>query len=231
MSPPTRPLFGYQREELLDQPMEVLLPEALRPIHQRHRGAYGAAPRTRPMGSGLALSARRKDGSTFPVEISLSTIQSDAGIRITSIICDVTERKDAADALEQQVQRRTAHLDTLLQYSQELLRARGLDRLLQRAICHAVACIPDTQGGAIYQYDPDSQRIVVRAAAGLQAVPRIDVPIERGILGHVFTTRTASVASEATQLAPLASDRVVLLVQPSASPTRNRIRTQGGGVR
>jgi PAS domain S-box-containing protein len=174
-------LFGYARGELLDQPVEVLLPDALRPVHQRHRDAYSAAPRTRPMGSGLDLSARRKDGSLFPVEISLSTIQSDAGILITSIIRDVTERKDAADALEWQVQRRTAHLDTLLQSSQELLGARGLDSVLHRAISHALACIPDAQGGAIYLYDPDRQRLVLRAVAGFRAMPRIDVPIELGI--------------------------------------------------
>jgi PAS domain S-box-containing protein len=199
-------LFGYARAELLDQPVEVLLPEALRPVHQRHRDAYSAAPRTRPMGSGLDLSARRKDGSTFPVEISLSTIQSDAGILITSIIRDVTERKDAADALERQVQRRTAHLDTLLQSSQELLGARGLDSVLQRAISHALACIPDAQGGAVYLYDPDRQRLVLRAVAGFWAMPRIDVPIELGILGHVFTTGIASVTSDAIQLATLISD-------------------------
>jgi len=199
-------LFGYQRAELLDQPVELLLPEALRPVHQRHRDAYSAAPRTRPMGSGLDLSARRKDGSTFPVEISLSTIQSDAGFLITSIIRDVTERKDAADALERQVQRRTAHLDTLLQCSQELLGARRLDSVLQRAISHAMAFIPDAQGGAIYLYDPDSQRLVLRAVAGFQALPRIDVPVEQGILGHAFTIRMASVTSDATELATFISD-------------------------
>ena len=184
-------LFGYKRAELLDQPVELLLPEALRSVHQRHRDAYNAAPRTRSMGSGLDLSARRKDGSTFPVEISLSSIRSDTGVLITSIIRDITERKDAADALEQQVQRRTAHLDTLLQCSQELLGARGLDGVLQRAISHAIAFIPAAQGGAIYLHDPHSQRLVLRAVAGFQAVPRIDVPVEQGIIGHAFTTRMA----------------------------------------
>jgi two-component system, NtrC family, sensor kinase len=186
----------------------ALLPEALRPVHQRHRDAYGAALRTRPrpMGNGMDLSARRKDGSTFPVEISLSTIHGDAGILITSIIHDVTERKDTADTLERQVQRRTAHLNTLLQCSQELLGARGLDSVLHRAISHAMASIPDAQSGAIYLYDPDSQRLVLRAAAGFRAVPRIDVPRELGIIGHVFTTRMAAVTSDVTELATLVSD-------------------------
>jgi two-component system NtrC family sensor kinase len=199
-------LFGYARAELLGQPMELLLPDALRLVHQRHRDAYAAAPCSRLMGSGLDLSARRKDGSTFSVEVSLSAIQSDVGILITSIIRDVTERKDAADALERQVQRRTAHLDTLLQCSQELLGARGLDSVLHRAISHAIACIPDAQGGAIYLYDADCQRLVLRAAAGCGDVPKIDVPIELGILGQVFTTRLAAVASDATQLAMLICD-------------------------
>lgn len=86
---------------------ELLLPDTLRSIHTRHHDDYHAAPRTRPMGSGLDLAARRKDCSTFPVEISLSTIQSDAGTLITSIIRDATVRKAAADALERQVQRRS----------------------------------------------------------------------------------------------------------------------------
>src|SRR5690348_14268222 len=64
-------LFGYTREELLGQTVETLVPEALRKAHKRHRVQYLNQPITRPMGTGLKLEARRKDGSHFPVEISL----------------------------------------------------------------------------------------------------------------------------------------------------------------
>jgi len=92
-------LFAYSREELIGQPVELLVPESLRPAHQRHREQYLSHPVTRPMGSGLKLEARRKDGSHFPVEISLSPAKSDSGWRVTAIIRDVTERRQMEDQL------------------------------------------------------------------------------------------------------------------------------------
>lgn len=92
-------LFGYSRDELLDLPIEELLPEQYRSAHVNHRLGYFAEPRKRPMGRGLALSARRKDGSTFPVEISLSSIQTRHGLLAVSFITDITERKRTEDAL------------------------------------------------------------------------------------------------------------------------------------
>ncbi len=95
----TEKLFGYTREELLGQPVEVLVPEAARARHHHHRGQYRAHPTTRPMGIGLTLEGRRKDGSRFPVEISLSPVESEEGFRVTAIIRDVSERRQAEDAL------------------------------------------------------------------------------------------------------------------------------------
>jgi PAS domain S-box-containing protein len=89
----TETVFGYQREELLGQPVELLMPPALAALHQRYRGRYVAQPRTRPMGLGLDLIARRKDGSEFPVEISLSPLHTAAGLLVTAVVRDVTERK------------------------------------------------------------------------------------------------------------------------------------------
>jgi PAS domain S-box-containing protein len=90
-------LFGYTREELLGETVEVLVPEALREAHKRHRVQYLNQPVTRPMGSGLMLEARRKDGSHFPVEISLSPVKSQTGFRVTAIIRDITERRETED--------------------------------------------------------------------------------------------------------------------------------------
>lgn len=92
-------LFGYTREELLGQTAEALVPEALGEAHKRHRARYLNQPVTRPMGSGLKLEARRKDGSHFPVEISLSPVKSPTGFRVTVIIRDVTERRRMEDEL------------------------------------------------------------------------------------------------------------------------------------
>ncbi|MFZ0592863.1 MAG: PAS domain-containing sensor histidine kinase [Bryobacteraceae bacterium] len=88
-------MFGYQREELLGQLIEILVPESLRQRHQEHRDRYAEHPVTRPMGSGLELFARRKDGTQLPVEISLSPIRSPQGSRVIAIVRDITSRKRA----------------------------------------------------------------------------------------------------------------------------------------
>lgn len=85
-------LFGYRREELAGQPVEVLVPDALRGMHAAQVADYVAAPRPRPMGAGLQLSGRRRDGSTFPAEISLSAIDVGKDILVTAAVRDVTER-------------------------------------------------------------------------------------------------------------------------------------------
>ena len=92
-------LFGYPREELLGQPVEVLMPERFHGRHVGHRMSYSHDPHTRPMGVGLELFGRRKDGSEFPVEISLSPMRSDDESVVISIIRDVTGRKETEQRL------------------------------------------------------------------------------------------------------------------------------------
>ncbi|MGD1073808.1 MAG: PAS domain-containing sensor histidine kinase [Bryobacteraceae bacterium] len=92
-------LFGYTREELLGQTVETLVPEALRGAHGLHRAQYLTHPVTRPMGSALKLEARRKDGSHFPVEISLSSVQCGDRFRVTAIVRDITDRREMEDRL------------------------------------------------------------------------------------------------------------------------------------
>lgn len=92
-------MFGYPPHELLGQTVEVLMPEQLRHGHVRHRAEYVAAPRTRQMGTGLELRGRRKDGSTFPVEISLSPLEESGGHFVASAIRDITDKKRVEEAL------------------------------------------------------------------------------------------------------------------------------------
>jgi len=96
-NPMAERLFGYRREELLGQSVDILVPQGARGSHADHRARYVRTPRPRPMGAELELSGRRKDGSEFPAEISLSPWESKEGMRIIVTVRDVTQRKRLRD--------------------------------------------------------------------------------------------------------------------------------------
>jgi len=92
-------MFGYSRQDMLGQEVEMLLPEPQRNQHLSHRAAYSGNPHLRPMGLDMDLRGRRKDGSEFPVEISLSPVTSISGAFVSSVIRDVTSRKEMEQEL------------------------------------------------------------------------------------------------------------------------------------
>jgi hypothetical protein len=94
-------MFGYAREELVGATLEILIPARLRELHAQHRREFFDEPRTRPMGRGLDLTGRRKDGGEFPVEISLSYVQTADGVQALGFISDITERLAAERAARQ----------------------------------------------------------------------------------------------------------------------------------
>jgi protein-histidine pros-kinase len=123
-------LFGYPREELIGQCIEILIPARFSDLHVKHRASFLSAPRVRPMGAGLALFGRRKNGTEFPVEISLSPVRTPQGAFIISAIRDVTDRKHA----EEQIKRLNAELGAALRRSEQLGRGDEVATIIAQKI-------------------------------------------------------------------------------------------------
>ncbi|HTV81505.1 MAG TPA: PAS domain S-box protein [Acidobacteriaceae bacterium] len=126
-------MFGYRRDELIGKSVDMLVPDAVRPQHYRHRDNYLEHPRTRPMGSGLELHARKRDGSLFPVEISLSPIHTEGGVHVTAVIRDVTERKRAEREVHRLQQQYTGELEAR---NREIERANRLKSEFLASMSH-----------------------------------------------------------------------------------------------
>jgi len=109
----TEKIFGYSRDEIVGQPVEMLLPQRFREAHGSHRADYSQSPHAREMGASLALYGRRKNGEEFPVEVSLSPLESGQGTLISSAIRDVTDRKRAEEALRETESRLSLALDSV----------------------------------------------------------------------------------------------------------------------
>jgi PAS domain S-box-containing protein len=133
-------MFGYDRTELVGKAIEDLVPTQHRDVHVGHRAGYWANLQTRPMGSGLSLSGLRKDGTEFPVEISLSPVAYPEGYRVIAIVRDVTERRRAEEKIQAFREQYTAELalknQELAARNQEVERANRLKSEFLASMSH-----------------------------------------------------------------------------------------------
>ncbi len=134
----TERLFGYDRDELIGQKIEILVPERYRPQHHHHRRDFAETPKTRRMGADLDLYGRRRNGSEFPVEISLSPVTTANGTFVLSAIRDISDRKRIAEELRrvnEELHQRTAEqlgeyrarLASIIDSSEDAILSKGLD--------------------------------------------------------------------------------------------------------
>ena len=205
-------MFGYARDELLGQPIDVLVPSRSRSEHGHHVAGYAKAPRLRSMGIGMELTGRHKDGSEIPIEISLSPIRTARGLLVTAGIRDVTERC----RLERENRRANAYLgsavdsicDSFALYDEE-------DRVIMVS-SSARQLLGGAVGGAII---------------GLPFEELLDKTLRAGVFDFSHETREAlharwlayhraSSPRTARRRAPTATDRAPALVSrsPRGSP-------------
>jgi PAS domain S-box-containing protein len=165
----TEKLFDYQREQLLGKKMEMLIPSRYRSKHPGFREDFFHAPRTRPMGIGFELYGLRRDGTEFPVEISLSPIETEEGILVSSAIRDITERKRTKE-IQTQLRRDLTEREIA---EKALFEEKELLRVTLSCIGDAVITT-DTQGSVTY-LNPVAEAMAGCSSDDAKGLPLQDV--------------------------------------------------------
>ncbi len=172
-NPKLQEMFDYSDAELAGQPIELLIPERFRLDHTHHRQGYGVTPHLRPMGSGLDLTGRRRDGAEFPVEAGLSYIGQGDGMLVIASVTDITKRKQIEDGLERRVEERTRELERRRQVSdglRDILAVLNSNQSLEEILGHITeqACrLLHADASAIFRLQGDQGHLSLQASHGL----------------------------------------------------------------
>jgi PAS domain S-box-containing protein len=202
--------FGYSRAELVGQPVEMLVPERFRNVHPDYRKEYNAQARTRPMGIGLELYGRRKDGTEFPVDIMLSPVKTDGGKLVLSVIRDLSEKKRVEEELahkEREKRYLEEELYTEHRFEDIIGESVGLKRALKQAETVAgadatVLILGETGTGkdliarAIHQLSPRRERTLVKLNCA--AIPT--GLLESELFGHEKGAFTGAISQKIGRL-------------------------------
>jgi len=223
-------MFGWAPGELIGQCIERLLPSSLRHEHARHRVGYFAAPHPRLMGGGLDLVGRRKDGSTFPIEVSLNHISTAGGGRAIAFVTDITERERAAAVLRERtaaLELRTAQLSrlasdlTLAEHHAREQLARTLhDGLQQLLLVAAVNLDQQLKRDAHHAVAPGVPVVQARASLdeAMAAARSLSVELYPPVL------QSSGLSAALAWLAAQTREKYGLVVEVSADPLATPIR-------
>ncbi len=191
-------MFGYQRHELIGQKVEILMPERFRQTHEAHRDHYMNDLRVRPMGSGLNLIGRHKNGEEFPIEVGLSFTKIQGEILVIGSIANIAIRQEIAEILERRVEERTREIerrrrlaDGLRDTLAMLNSNRSLREILDHIVAQAVDLLHNARACAVYRLSEEERLFTIQTSYGLprQYIAQANVPMDEGTIGEVMFSR------------------------------------------